>query len=126
MIVLGHGDALVGRDCTGARKYAGAGYYLSKDLVDQAGHRFHPGLFAELGWYYDFWGTPERASVFTEAQLIAKDPVTGKLFNHDLGLGVRPFTRFLNLELRLGIESVYDFGVSKGRVLPYGGIRVTF
>jgi hypothetical protein len=33
---------------------------------------------------------------------------------------------FLNIELRLGVDSVYDFGATKGRALPYGGLGVRF
>ncbi len=119
------GGAIGGRYYWG-RNYVGAGYYPGGTLVGQAGERFSPGLYGELGATYDFWRKPEQAALFLESQLIAEAPATGKLVNLNAGGLVRPFRRFLNLDLRLGIESVYDFQASRGRVLPYAGVAIAW
>jgi hypothetical protein len=39
---------------------------------------------------------------------------------------VRPFRSFLNFDVRVGVESVYDFQAKEGRALPFIGIAVTW
>ncbi len=120
------GGGLEGRYYWGPDTYVGAGYYLSKRLIGQDGQRFPPAVFLDGAWSYEFWRMPEQAHLFVKGSFITKDPATPKLLGGEVGVGIRPFRQFLNLEFRLGVEGVYDVDVHRGRLLPTLGTVITF
>lgn len=110
----------------GERNWLAAGYYLTKEMVDQKGEPFKPGLFIETNWNWDLSSKPEKIYIFTKLSAISDKSFSAKLFGADAGLAFRPFTKNNNLEFRVGANGAYDLGNSKGRVLPYGQVRVIF
>ena len=104
--------------------FVSIGYYPSQTLIGGDGVGFHPGFFARAHGSY---GIPKlRSYLYGDGKFIAQKSFTARLITFDAGWATRPFSRFENLEFRLGNELTTDVEADTTRDLTYGAIRINF
>jgi hypothetical protein len=105
------------------QSFVEVGYYPSHTLPGGDGDGLHPGAFGHAYLSYDL---PRlRSYLFADGRFIAsKDEFRLMIING--GVATRPFSRFENLEFRLGTEVTHDTGPDTTRNLTYGAIRINF
>lgn len=112
----------------GRLNFVGLGYYptTNSQLVGGSGQDFHPGLSARaylttdlpLGWFPSY--------AYADAKVTSEQSMTPRLFEADVGLALRPFTGFKNLEFRLGDDVTRDLRVNTTRNLVYSAVRIEY
>jgi hypothetical protein len=105
----------------GLYRFLSLGYFFTKDLIGQDSKTFEPSLFARANLALDVW--PDQLYLYSDMELIARRPVTPKLFLADVGVAVRPFTQMPDLEFRVGTDNDWDVQVLKSKTLLYGNVR---
>ncbi len=101
------------------------GYPTRAMLTGDSGPDFRAGLFAGAYLTHDL-PTPLPSYVFGGLRLTTQDAATPRLLDSDVGLAVRPFGDWQNLELRLGYSRSDDVVSQKSRNLVYGAVRLSF
>jgi hypothetical protein len=104
--------------------YVGAGYYLSKDLVDPDGNRFSPGPFVRARLTVDLLGPQFYA--YADAQLVATKSFTLELLTADFGLAARPWVQAPQWEVRIGSSAAYDIQSRELGPSLYGQLRYLY
>jgi len=110
----------------GRRDFVGLGYSPTRSLLNgNDGRLFYPGLFAQG---YATWDLPISVPsyVYGGLKLIDARPATPQLLDSDIGLALRPFNDFQNLEFRIGYDRLDDLHANTSRNLIYGSLRVAF
>ena len=103
--------------------HVGLGYFATKELVDQAGASFKPGLFVEADLAYPVSST--RMSVYARPDCICERSGQLKLLDLDAGLEF-VLCHDSHVLLDVGAEPCYDLPESKGRTVAYLGLRIPF
>ena len=104
--------------------FISVGYYPSKSMVGGDGSDFHPGLFARAYLTYDI--PIIRSYIYGDAQFTAERYAKPRLIELDGGFATRPFTRFENLEFRLGNDVIFDLQANITHDLAYGAVRIGY
>jgi hypothetical protein len=100
------------------------GDYPSKDIVDNEGFTFKPGVFARAYLTYDLW--EENCYLYLDAQLTTRRPINPKLMSIDGGAALRPFPSHPHLEFRLGSEDIYDRQWNEWETSLYVAVRYVY
>lgn len=104
--------------------FLSAGYYLSKELVDNTGERFKPGPMLRA---YLTKNIPLRhAYLFTDTRLTGNRSFELALLLEDFGVAFRPFSRADRLEFRLGGLVVADTQNGEADTSFYGQVRLVY
>jgi hypothetical protein len=106
-----------------ADDFVGVGYFVTKDMVDQQGETFKPGLFVKANLHAPI--IPGLAIVSIEPQLICRDTFVPKLLEVDAAIGFTPFER-KDIFLSLGMDTVYDLGKQLPRTILYSRVSISF
>ena len=93
-------------------------------MVGGDGSDFHPGLFARAYLTYDI--PIIRSYIYGDAQFTAERYAKPRLIELDGGFATRPFTRFENLEFRLGNDVIFDLQANITHDLAYGAVRIGY
>lgn len=104
--------------------YLSLGFYPTKEMTDDNGNRFKPGLFARARVTYDIM--PETWYLYFDSQFICFKSGPAKLFNFDGGTAFRPFASNSRVEFRFGSENKCDIQLHSIETELYFGIRLTF
>ncbi len=104
--------------------FVSLGYYLSKELVDNDGIPFTPGLLLHAYLIYDLWDWPAYA--FCDARFISTNQFRPKMLYYDVGLAYRPFSHWRQWEFRIGVDNAADLQVGSVLNLWYASIRYIF
>ena len=108
----------------GRESFIAVGYFPSQSMIGGRGVGFHPGLFARARGAFEI---PRlRSYVYGDATFIGEEAGSPRLITFDAGWAARPFSRFENLEFRIGNEVIADVEDDTTRYLPYGAIRINF
>jgi len=100
------------------------GYYPTKDMIGLNGDPFNPGLMARAYVTLDLFS--DRYYLYLDVELIARRPITPKLFHLDGGVALRPFDASPRLEFRLGSEYNYDLQIGDLETSLYLSLRYVF
>jgi hypothetical protein len=103
--------------------FVGVGYYLTKDMVDQEGLSFKPGLFFKAMLHAPL--VPGLATVCLEPELICRDNILPKLLDVDAEIEFTPFKR-KDILLDLGLDTAYDLGKEISRTILYFRVGTRF
>lgn len=103
--------------------FLGLGYYVTKELVDQEGSSFKPGLFLNAKLHAPL--IPGLATIYAEPQLIFRDAFIPKLLNMDAYIGFTPFEN-KDILLSLGMDVGYDLGKEITRSILYLRVSTRF
>jgi hypothetical protein len=106
-----------------ADDFAGVGYFFTKNMVDQEGLAFKPGLFFKAKVHAPI--LRGLAAARLEPQLICRDNILPKLLDVDAGIDFTPFQR-KDVVLGLGMDTVYDLGKEFSRTVLYFRVSTRF
>lgn len=104
--------------------FVSAGYYPTKDMVDNSGNSFKPGAFIRA--YLTFDLLSPRYYLFTDSQFLTDRMMTPKMIFTDTGLAARPFETLPRLEFRLGTEDFFDLHGGEPEYSGYVSIRYIY
>ena len=104
--------------------FISAGYYPSKELVDNIGGRFKPGPFLRAYLTLDLFSP--KSYLFTDTQLIGDRSFELSLLQEDFGVAFRPFEKAKRLEFRLGGLVVADTQNGETDTSFYGQVRFVY
>ena len=110
----------------GRSSYVGIGYIPTENLVSTNGASFRPGPFADAYLAQDLPVPWFRSYVFAGTRATAQHDAAPRLFETDVGVAVRPFAGWQNLEFRVGDDVTADIRANATRNLIYGAIRLGF
>ncbi len=106
-----------------ADDFVGVGYFITKNMVDQEGLAFKPGLFLKAKLHAPI--LPGLAAARLEPQLICRDNILPKLLDVDAGIDFTPFKR-KDVVLGLGMDTTYDLGKELSRTILYFRVGTRF
>lgn len=101
-----------------------AGYFPTKELVDNLGERFKPGPFIRA--YLTRNVFTHKSYLYTDTQLIGNRSFELALLQEDFGVALRPFDRANRLEFRLGGLVVADTQNGETDTSFYGQVRFVY
>jgi hypothetical protein len=110
--------------------FLSVGYYITKEMVDNDGRLFKPGLMLRAYLTCDLWDWPAYA--FGDVTYIGEQSLQPKLLLYDVGVAVRPLApweslkAWKNWEIRLGVENSADLQEGSVLNLWYAALRVIF
>lgn len=104
--------------------FISAGYYPTKELVDNLGERFKPGPFLRAYFTLDVF-TP-KSYLFTDTNLIGNRSFELAVLQEDFGFAFRPFDKAKRLEFRLGGLVVADTQNGDTDTSFYGQVRFVY
>lgn len=104
--------------------FISAGYYPSKELVDNLGGRFKPGPFLRAYLTHDVF--THKSYLYTDTQLIGNRSFELAVLQEDFGIALRPFDRANRLEFRIGGLVVADTQNGETDTSFYGQIRFVY
>lgn len=110
----------------GRSSFISLGYIPTENLVGGNGASFRPGAFARaylardlpIPWFHSY--------LYADMQAISEQTSELRLFETDVGWAVRPFSRWQNLELRVGDNLTADVDANATRNVVYGAVRLEF
>lgn len=104
--------------------FISAGYYPTKELVDNIGGRFKPGPFLRAYLTENLF--THKCYLYTDTQLIGNRSFELALLQEDFGIGLRPFDRTKRLEFRLGGLVIADTQHATTDTSFYGQVRFVY
>jgi hypothetical protein len=104
--------------------FVSAGYYPTKDMIDNDGKLFKPALFARAYLVQNLYN--DIFYVYLDTQFLTEKPATPKMLYLDGGFAVYPFPSLPYLQFRLGTQDSYDLQAHEWEASMYLGVRVRF
>ncbi|MGH7063296.1 MAG: hypothetical protein ACREET_04370 [Stellaceae bacterium] len=110
----------------GRSSYVGIGYMPAGNLVGGNGASFRTGPFARAYLAQDLPIPWVESYVYAGIEATAQYNAEPRLFETDVGVAMRPFARWRNLEFRVGDDVTTDIVANTTRNLIYGAVRLGF